>query len=345
MMLVVILKPFRQLLQDVAGIVERMGIDIIRIELLDGGLGHPVGLGAVKRRRADHEPQGAGERDGILGDIGRAVVAKPLDGLRQPVDVAEPGAHGLEHQVPDQLSVDPAGRAHEAQHLPVAAVQAEGHPEPLPAPAVDLEGIGAPAPVAARYPDRPVMHPPGPSRRALEQQAPDGHETLDPLMVDPRLAKSTELAIQEDRHSSVPAGRPRRDDLPDQGQVPRIVGLAVPAAPGPGPLLPSLVLPGSRNAHRRADRRHGVSSFLSNGSREISFFSRAISRASFRISASIVLRPSIRSSSRIRRFSSLISDEGTSSSSAQTAKSAPSWNSRRHRNSWLGCTSYLRATA
>jgi len=97
MMLVVILKPFRKLLQHVAGIVERMGIDIIPPERLDEGLGHPVRLGAVVRCHADHEPQGAGERDGIPGDIGRAVVAEPLDGLRQPVDVAEPGCHGLEH--------------------------------------------------------------------------------------------------------------------------------------------------------------------------------------------------------------------------------------------------------
>ena len=79
MMLVVILKPFRQLLQHVAGIVERLGIDITPPERLDEGLGHPVGLGAVVRCRSDHEPQGAVERDDIPGDIGRAVVAEPLD--------------------------------------------------------------------------------------------------------------------------------------------------------------------------------------------------------------------------------------------------------------------------
>ena len=40
----------------------------------------------------------------------------------------------------------------------------------------------------------------------------------------------------------------------------------------------------ARHAHRFADLGYGISSFLSKGSREISFFSRAISMVFFKIS-------------------------------------------------------------
>ena len=74
--------------------------------------------------------------------------------------------------------------------------------------------------------------------------------------------------------------------------------------------------------HRLADRPHGVLSFSSNNIRE-AFFSRASSRAFFRISVHMVLRPGMRSCSRMRLLGSLTSEEGTRSSSARTAVSAP----------------------
>lgn len=82
-------------------------------------------------------------------------------GLRQPIDAAEAGIHSREHQVPDQVAVNPARSGHLAHDLPVTAVQAEGHPGPFLAPAGDLEGIGALAAIAAGHRDGPVMDPLG----------------------------------------------------------------------------------------------------------------------------------------------------------------------------------------
>ena len=183
-LLIVILKPFRQLLQDEPGSIQRVCVNIIPFERLDESLGHPVGFRAVERSRTDLKPDGLGKRDRLLGDISRTVVTEPLDGLRQPIDAAETGLHRFDHQVPDHVPVNPACRGRIAQDLPVTAVQTKGNPKPLLAPAGDLEGIGAPAPVAAVHHDGPVMDPLGPPRRALQQQASHLHEPVDPFGVD-----------------------------------------------------------------------------------------------------------------------------------------------------------------
>src|SRR4029079_17900209 len=66
--------------------------------------------------------------------------------------------------------------------------------------------------------------------------------------------------------------------------------------------------------------------------------------ASFRTSFSSVLRPSSRSSSRIRPFSTFTSDSGTTDSSAPRTDIVPSSTSRRHLNTWLGDTPKRRLT-
>lgn len=82
---------------------------------------------------------------------------------------------------------------------------------------------------------------------------------------------------------------------------------------------------------------------MGKGGRTISFFSRAISMASFKISTSMVFLPRIRSSSRTLALSSLTSERGTTASSKPAATRAPHSMSRLHRKSWLGWIPYFRA--
>lgn len=79
-----------------------------------------------------------------------------------------------------------------------------------------------------------------------------------------------------------------------------------------------------------------VSSGGSNGMREINFFDWATSRASRSISASIVLRPNIRSSSRTFLFRAFNSDALTTSSPDSIADMPPSFmpGYKRHRHAW-----------
>ena len=65
--------------------------------------------------------------------------------------------------------------------------------------------------------------------------------------------------------------------------------------------------------------------------RDIRFFESALDKASRRISASIVLRPSMRSNSRTRSSSFFTSELPTTGSSESTAAAPPSLKSLRHR--------------
>src|SRR3954454_17108997 len=92
------------------------------------------------------------------------------------------------------------------------------------------------------------------------------------------------------------------------------------------------------------DRLHREASFGCDKSRKLGFFDSDFARASRKISTSIVLRPSIRSSSRTRSSSRRTSELPTTGSSDPTAAAPPSVINRRQRYSRLGATPRRRAT-
>jgi hypothetical protein len=280
-----------------------------------------------------------------MGDICRSVVAEPLDLFRNPIHKAEASLDRLCHQIPDHLPGDAPRCGHIAHDFPIATVHAEGHPDPLSVPAGNLEGIRTPAKIAPDHLDSSVMDPHRPSRIPLQKERVLLHDSVNSFMVDGLFPLSPEISIEKRRHSSIPIGGPIIHNLPDQWKILIILCLVVKTFAVLPVIHALLILVRSGNPHRLGNRLHRISSFSNKGTREISFFSRAIRTASLRISTSIVLRPKSLSNSRILNRSSLASETGTTASPALTADSAPSCINLRHVNSWFGCNPYLRATA
>src|SRR5271165_3209704 len=81
---------------------------------------------------------------------------------------------------------------------------------------------------------------------------------------------------------------------------------------------------GARDAERFGDALHREPSFGDDSSRKVGFFACALASASRRISFSMVLRPSRRSSSRTRSSSLRTSELPTTGSSDPTAVAPPS---------------------
>src|SRR5262249_44862211 len=143
--------------------------------------------------------------------------------------------------------------------------------------------------------------------------------------IDCWLAFSLLLPVHQARDAPVSVGRALVHEPTDQHQQRLVCGLAI------GPMR----LSGASNPLdqvRTGDRKRGSHGLhcepslrpFHDGSGNIGFFTRATSSASLRISTSMVLRPSKRSSSRTRRSSSRTWLVPTTSSSASTARRPPS---------------------
>lgn len=132
-------------------------------------------------------------------------------------------------------------------------------------------------------------------RILMQKKVIDLHDPVNLLVINPGPSSFPEFSVQNRRRAPVFVARPRICGLPDDGQAKLTVGHST--VPSRGRSL-FRILVGSKYSLCICDCLHGVSSFLSKGMREISFFSYAIRRASLRISTSMVLRPSRRSSSR-----------------------------------------------
>src|ERR1700722_1993287 len=165
------------------------------------------------------------------------------------------------------------------------------------------------------------------------------------VRLDWRLSVGLSLPVYEAPDTPIPVGWALVHQPADQRQKLIVTGLAI----GPTPLgAAAHVLDQVRTGDRErvGHRLHGKPSFRSfhDGSCKLGFFTRATSRASLRISTSMVLRPSRRSSSRTRRSSSRTRLVPTTYSSAWTARRPPSSIRRRQLNSKLGATPARRAT-
>ena len=143
------------------------------------------------------------------------------------------------------------------------------------------------------------------------------HKPVDSLMIDHRLSLFPQLPVEYGCNPSVSIGSSYITDLTDKAQIFSIIGLKI-MSPCPQRIF-LFVLVGSGDPQGICHRFHRISPSSDKGLRNNSFFSRAISSASFSISVSMVFLPSILSSSRILAFKNLTSDSGTTLSSLLTA--------------------------
>jgi len=167
------------------------------------------------------------------------------------------------------------------------------------------------------------------------------HDPVDTFMVDNRFSSFPEKTVEYSCDTAVPISGPLITELTDKREIFLIIHSLV-SLPSCSSLL---ILMRAGNTQSICYSLHGISSFSDKGCRNKSFFSRAISSASLRISTSMVFFPSVLSSSLILAFRTLTSDTGTTRSSLLTASRAPSRMSLRQVKSRLGWTSYFLATA
>src|SRR5262245_28806006 len=261
---------------------------MVALEGLHECLGHAVALGAFDRREARLEVQGRGNLKGAIGGEDGSVVSQPLHLAWSP-DVAEPLLDTMYHHVPDHLAGDPSRCGHPANDLAVMAVQGKGNPHDLAIPAGELQRVRTPTLIGSACHDGPVVGPwdtapcmPG------QQQAAFLHQPVDALGVDRIVAGGSPLALEERGDPPVSVAWPGVHKAPD------IASELLPARVW-GPRFARLPLARSTRLERATPR---VSAIRFTGyppdaaiATARSFFSRARSRASLRISTSMVLRP------------------------------------------------------
>jgi len=147
----------------------------------------------------------------------------------------------------------------------------------------------------------------GTPRVFLKEKMIRSHDSVYPLMIDPLLLLFDKNAVNNGSDPPVTEGGTTVGDLLDEAKI--IVILLLDAKPSSS--LLAVVLVRARYIKSIRYYLHGISSFFGKGPCDISFFSRAISIASFKISTSMVFLPRRRSSSRIWAFKCLTSDAGT----------------------------------
>src|SRR4051794_18835122 len=162
------------------------------------------------------------------------------------------------------------------------------------------------------------------------------------LAIDGLASGGSALALEERGDPPVAIGGPLVDEVADVGNQIE-AGTALRTALRPRAISPFDDV-GSGDLQCGGDGLHGESPGLGERDSKVCFFARARSRASLRISTSMVLRPRRRSSSRTRSSSLRASEAGTTSSSARMASLPPSLISRLHRNTRLGESPWRRAT-
>src|SRR6185436_19548926 len=155
--LVVVRQPGWKLAQHGLGVRNRGDANVVALQGAHERLSHAVRLWALERGRAGHQPDVPGEVAGLPGEVAAAVVGQPLDLDGQAVDPSEPVFDGGHHQVAHVLARDAAGGCHEANNLPVAAVEGEGHAHALTVVAADLQAVRAPAGVARVHGNAPLV--------------------------------------------------------------------------------------------------------------------------------------------------------------------------------------------
>ena len=199
------------------------------------------------------------------------------------------------------------------------AVECKGDADDLAVPAGELQRVRAPADVRANRRHLAVVlaRPPSPGM-AFEHEPVLLHQPENTFGVDRSLAGGSPLALEERGDPPIAIGRALVDQAADVGGEldVALTGLRATLRPVPFPALDDVR---SCHAQRRGDGLHGESPGRGERDSKVGFFARARSSASLRISTSMVLRPSSRSSSRTRSSSRRTAEAVTTSSSARTA--------------------------
>src|SRR5256885_3792985 len=268
----------------------------------------------------------------------------PLSESHCRADLTKALLDTVDHHVADHLAGDAGRRGDPADNLAIMAIEGKGEAHDLAVPAGELECVRAPPMIGADRRDLAIMlaRPPA-SGMAFEQETVLLHQSVDALGVDRGQTVGSSLALEERGDPPVPVGWPRVDKATDRTGELNIARSLLRPAMSSGALAPFDHIR-ARHAQRRTDPLHWVSPGCGECDSKIGFFARASSRASLRISTSMVLRPSSRSRSRTRSSSRRSSVTGTTSSSARTASRPPSLISRLQRNTRLGDSPWRRAT-
>src|SRR5271170_7652471 len=296
---VVVLHPIVDESERGGSIRDRANPDVIALEGLYESRGHAVAFRAFDRGEARGEVERQGDLDGSVGGEYRTVIGQPLH-LMWRADGAEALLDATHHHVADHLAGDAGGRRHPGDRLAVVAVEGERDAHDLAVPAGEFQRIGAPA---AIRPDRRhlavVLACSPASGMAFKQKAMLFHQPVDALGIDRGQTVGSPLAPEERGDPPVHVSRTLVDKAADFASKLDIAGSLLWAALRP-PAVPALDDIRAGHTECRADRLHRVSPRSGEGDSKIGFFARARSSASLRISTSIVLRPSRRSSSRTR---------------------------------------------
>src|SRR5205823_3813078 len=340
---VVVLHPAIDQGEGGSSIGDRVHPDVIALEGLHERLGHAIALGAFDRGEAGHQIERQGDLDRPMSGKDRSVVGEPLHGLRR-AHRAKALLDAVDHHVADHLTGDAGRRGDPTNDLAVVTIKGEGEAHDLAVPAGELQAIRAPADIRAQRSDLAVVIA-GTAASGMpgQQQCVSLHQSVDALGVDRGQTVGSPLALEERGDPPVPIGWPRVDKATDLTGELNIARSLLRPATSSGALAPFDHIR-ARHAQRRTDPLHWVSPGCGECYSKIGFFARASSRASLRISTSMLLRPNSRSRSRTRSSSRRSSVTGTTSSSARTASRPPSLISRLQRNTRLGDSPWRRAT-
>lgn len=291
-------EPEWQLRHDGFGIWGGIHRDAIALEGFDEGLGHTVRLRAAHRRGARFHADVAEQGRGVPSNEAGAVVGKPFDGLGQHVDAAKAVLDSRDHEVLHVLALDALGGGDMGDCVTVAAVEGEGDPDLLLVVAADLEAVGAPSDVRAFDGDLTVMATLlGRSGVAHQQQIVHLHDSVNALGIGPRTPGFPGVAAQNGMDTPIAVGGHVGDDSSDVFHQFPIREWWASSGSGRGACgTYSDIRPG--DTQRLADGLHPKIPLGRESERNICFFEPvAISRASLRISPSIVFLPNRRCNS------------------------------------------------
>src|SRR5204863_1762797 len=296
---VVVLHPAIDQGEGGSSIGDRVHPDVIALEGLYERLGHAIALGAFDRGEAGHQIERQGDLDRPISGEDRSVIGEPRHGMRR-ADLTKALLDAVDHHVADHLTGDAGGRGDPTDDLAIMAIEGEGEAHDLAVPAGELERVRTPPMIGADRRDLAIMlaRPPA-SGMAFKQETVLLHQSVDALGVDRGQTVGSPLALEERGDPPVPIGWPRVDKATDRTGELNIARSLLRPATSSGALAPFDHIR-ARHAQRRTDPLHWVSPGCGECDSKIGFFARASSRASLRISTSMVLRPNSPSRSRTR---------------------------------------------
>jgi hypothetical protein len=132
---IVVLEPSRQQSDYGLSIRQDRQPSIIAFEGFDECLRDAVGFRRADWRETKLEAQGRCGVERVLGDVSRAVVGQPFDGMRRLAD-PESTLDASDHQVAHHLAGDAGGRGQPRHDLAIAGIDSKQHTH-------DLESIEA----------------------------------------------------------------------------------------------------------------------------------------------------------------------------------------------------------